>query len=211
MSAVFQINGWQSGFLQVLPAVQTHAQIRFRHLPAVHRQEAVQECIAAACQSYQLLAAKGRLDVARPSTLATYAVRHVQNGRHVGGHQDSARDPLSPVAQRRHGVRVVSLDSRRGIGRSTGWRQVAVEGRRADVPELAAFRVDFAEWLRMLTRRDRKIISAMATGERTKDLAERFRLSQARISQLRGQYERMWNAFQGQTTAFSRCRAGSPA
>src|SRR6186997_2105178 len=101
---------WQPGFLQLLPAVQTHAQIQFRRLPAIHREEAVQEAIAAACLTYQLAAARGKLDVVRPATLADFAVRHVRTGRHVGGSQDAAKDVLSPVCQRRRGVRVVSYD-----------------------------------------------------------------------------------------------------
>src|SRR4051812_23694957 len=49
--------GWQAGFLSVLPAVRTHAKVRFRRLPRDRREEAVQEAIASACASYWLLAA----------------------------------------------------------------------------------------------------------------------------------------------------------
>lgn len=74
MSAVPQTAGWQAGFLNLLPAVQTHAQIQFRHLPLEQREDAIQEAIASACVSYQILAAEGRLHVAHPGTLATFAV-----------------------------------------------------------------------------------------------------------------------------------------
>ena len=94
MSAATQMSNWQVGFMTVLPAVHKHAKIQFRKLPAAQREDAIQETIAAAVVSYQKLASNGQLHVARPSTLATYAVLHVRSGRHVGGHQDAAGDVM---------------------------------------------------------------------------------------------------------------------
>ena len=188
MSAVPQTAGWQTGFLNLLPAVQTHAKIQFRHLPLEQREDAVQEAIASACVSYQLLAAKGRLHVAHPGTLATFAVNFVRNGRHVGGSQDAANDVLSPVARRLHGVRVGA----------DGWKQIAVADRKVPIPDTVAFRVDFAEWLRSQGQRDRKIIAAFIRGERTMTVAGRFGITEGRVSQLRRKYERAWRMFQGE-------------
>lgn len=83
-------DSWQDGFLAILSRVQNHAQIKFRHLRIDQRQESIAEAIAAACISYHRLAALGRLRCAHPSTLANYAVKHVNSDRHVGGSQDSA-------------------------------------------------------------------------------------------------------------------------
>ena len=202
MSAVFQPRGWQVGFLNVLPAVETHAKIQFRHLPLEQREEAIQEAIASACVSYKLLASKGRLHDANPSMLATFAVNFVRNGRHVGGHQDAARDVLSPRCQRRHGVRVVSCHRPRLVTRSgsggIGWQQQTIADRNDPIPDTAAFRIDFARWLKTLTHRDRRIIAAFVRGERTMDVAERFAVTQGRVSQLRRKYEREWTKFQGE-------------
>jgi DNA-binding CsgD family transcriptional regulator len=184
--------------LNILPAIQTHAKIRFRKLPAERRDDAIQEAIAAACVNYQLLAARGQLDVAHPSTLADFAVRHVRIGRHVGGRQDPAKDVLSPVARDRHGVRVHSYHCHCSGDGTDGWRQVAIAERKASIPDTAAFRIDFGEWLRTLTRRDRKIIFAFVRGERTSAVAERFGISEGRVSQLRRKYEHLWQAFQRQ-------------
>ena len=49
MSTMLQTTGWQRGFLRILPAVQTHAQIQFRNLPPHRREDAIQEAIASAC------------------------------------------------------------------------------------------------------------------------------------------------------------------
>jgi DNA-binding NarL/FixJ family response regulator len=188
MSASISTSDWQSGFLAVLPTVEANAQIQFRRLPAEQRKEAVQEAIAAAAVSYQTLVAKGRAHDAHPSTIATHAVQHVRSGRHVGGSQEAARDVMSSVARRRHGFK---LD----LGNCDGLQNMLTASGRADVPDLAAFRVDFDRWFSMLTRRDQKIISAIASGDCTKTVAERFGISPARVSQLRRRYERQWLVF----------------
>jgi hypothetical protein len=83
MSSIPQVTGWQAGFLSMLPAVQTHAMIQFRKLPAEKREEAIAETIAAACTQYQRAAAQGKLHAVRPGMLADFAVRHTRTGRHV--------------------------------------------------------------------------------------------------------------------------------
>lgn len=188
--------GWQAGFLAVLPAVEIHAKIQFRHLPLERREDAIQEAIAAACVSYQLLAAQGRLHVAHPGTLATFAVKHVNSGRHVGGSQDAARDAVSPVAQARHGFKTASYD--RFDDDSGGWRQLTLADRKHPIPDTAAFRIDFARWLRTLTRRDRRIVASLIVGDGTGAVASRFGITPGRVSQLRLEYERRWKVFQGE-------------
>jgi DNA-binding NarL/FixJ family response regulator len=156
----------------------------------------VQEAIAAAVIAYRRLAAQGRLHVAYPSSIATNAVRHVRNGRHVGGHQEAAKDVLSPACQQRHGVHVQSYHVARD-GDHDGWQEVAIADRKASVPDLVAFRIDFAEWLHSHTSRDRQIILTLASGERTRAVAKRFDISEGRVSQLRRRYEQDWRAMQG--------------
>lgn len=188
---------WQQDFMTILPAITTHAKIKFRGLPAEQREEAIQEAIAAACANYQQLAVSGQLHVAYPSTLADFAVRHVCQGRHVGGCQDRAKDVLSPKAQRRHGFQVASYHDQHPAGRGVSWRNMLIATRRESIPDVAAMRVDFAVWLKTLARRDRRIILALVAGERPSALADRFGVSNARISQLRRRYEREWHVFQG--------------
>jgi hypothetical protein len=147
------------------------------------------------------LAAQGKLHHASASTLATYAVKQARSGRHVGGHQDAARDAMSPKCQRRHGVQVFSyqqhrLPPRGGVG-NLGWQQLVIADRKDPIPDTAAFRIDFAEFLHTLTRRDRRIIAALIRGERTMDVADRFGITPGRVSQLRRIYEQSWAQFQG--------------
>jgi hypothetical protein len=191
-------SNWQAGFMSILPTVQTTAKIRFRRLPAAQREEAIQETIAAACMHYQLAAAQGKLHAVRPGPLADFAVRHVRTGRHVGGSQDAAKDVMSPVCHQRHGVRMHSYHADRSACGTDGWRQVAIADRKDPIPETAAFRIDFARWLRTLARRDRRIIAAFTSGEGTAAVAGRFGISPGRVSQLRRLYEQRWHCFHGE-------------
>ena len=123
---------WQQNFMTILPAITNHARIRFRHLPRERREDAIQEAIAAACDGYQKLAVNGQLHVAYPSTLADFAVRHVRQGRHVGGHQDTPKDVLSPKAQRRqppHCRRMIGVQGRVTKTRQRGDTQTLTTGR----------------------------------------------------------------------------------
>jgi hypothetical protein len=198
MSSVPQVSGWQAGFLSMLSAVETHAKIQFRRLPAAKREEAIQETIAAACVHYQLAAAQGKLHAVHPGTLAGFAVRHTRTGRHVGGVQDRTKDVLSPTCHRRYGVQVEGIYANRSCHGIAGWRQVAISDRKVPVPDLAAFRIDFARWLKTLCHRDRRIIAALVAGNGTAVVADQFGTTAVRISQLRRKYENLWAIFHGE-------------
>jgi hypothetical protein len=71
-------------------------------------------------------------------------------------------------------------------------------GKRATPADVAACRIDFAEWLRRLTARLRRIALALAAGETTSAAARMFGVSPARISQIRDLLKRSWEAFQGE-------------
>jgi len=195
--SVRRFEDWHAGFLAVLPAIQTHAGILLRHLPFERRQEAIQEAVASAYVSYLRLAAKGRRDIAHPSTLAAFAVGHVRSGRHVGGSQDPARDVLSRVAHARHDFRTCSYHEY--VARGGEWRRFAFTRGQALIPDRVAFRIDFNRWLKSLSGRDHQIVTALMSGERSWAVAERFDLSAGRVSQLRRRYERQWKIFQGET------------
>jgi len=180
----------------MLPAVVTHAAIQFHRLSPEAREDATAEAIASACVSYRHAAEMGKLSKVKPSTLADFAVRHVRAGRHVGGRQDAAKDVMSPKAQGRHGFITGSLTS--DDLRAGGWRTIAVEDRRCSVADLACFRVDFARWLRTLTRRNRRILAALIAGHRQCAIARHFNLSPTWVCELRAKLRREWMVFQGE-------------
>ena len=186
---------WQSGFLSLLPTVETHAEISFRRLSAEKKEDAVQEAVAAACVSYRLAGREGEAPRRLPQHhrhLRRQTRPQRQARRGPPGH--AAKDALSPVVHRRHGVRVRWHG---GWTELEGWKRVLVADRNEAIPDTVAFRMDFGDWLGTLNGRDREVCLALAEGGRTRDVAERFKLSEARISQLRRRFERDWQVFQG--------------
>ena len=193
-------------FLLILPRINLHARIAFRHLPpGPKRDDALAEATGLAWKWYVRLVERGKDPHKFPSTLASYATRAVRSGRKVCG-QEKAKDVLSPLAQQRHHFSVESLPSstaasHQRLGTIHGQRHVdAYEDRLKDntltpVPEQAAFRVDWPTWLATRTARDREIIQEMGKNERTQDLASKFGVSPARISQLRRDYHQDWCGF----------------
>jgi hypothetical protein len=186
---------WHAGFLKLLPAIRRHARISFRRLPAGTREEAVSEVVADAFIAYARLHSMGKSHLAYGTALARYGVGHFREGRRVGG-QANANDVTSGRCLRKNGVVVEPLwqrDPRRG-----GWREIVVEDGQSGPAEIAAMRLDFADWLKTLSARDRRIAERLAIGESTATAARMFRVSRGRISQLRREFFEGWHKFVGE-------------
>jgi hypothetical protein len=81
------------------------------------------------------------------------------------------------------------------------WEEIVIEDRRAGPAEIAACRIDFASWLRLLPVRLRKIALTLADGETTSDAAKKFNVTPARVSQIRLWLKESWVRFQGEADA----------
>jgi hypothetical protein len=187
-------------FLAHLPRFEAHARFAFRRLGCPHaRADRVAETIGLAWRHFAALARRGKRPEEFVTTLALRCSQAVKAGRRLAG-CETGQDVLSPVAQVRHGVSVVRLpDHDREFDRHPLPGELAealTDNTKSAVPEQAAFRVDFPRWRASLRRRDRKILDALAGGERTADAARRFKLSPGRISQLRREFEQSWREFQ---------------
>src|SRR5262245_60092421 len=98
-----------AAFLVVLPRIEAHGHVYFRHLKCSHRkEEALAEMRALAWKWFLRLLQRGKNPSEFVSALAVYAAKAVNSGRRVCG-VEKAKDVLSPVAQRRHGFAVESL------------------------------------------------------------------------------------------------------
>jgi len=197
-------------FLTLLPRIETHARVVFRGLAVVDREEAIAEAVAAAYVAYRRLRERGIDPVQEfPSMMASYAVLQVKDGRHVGS-KASSKDVLSPKAQRKHGFKVqpLPISTRRAHeevhSTLSGQRDMDVfeerlhDNRRTPVPEQAAFRIDWPEFMRSLTDRDRRLAKFLSLGNSAKQAAEKFHVSQGRVTQLRQGWCREWRARQGE-------------
>ena len=189
---------WHAGFLAMMPIIQTHAKIAFRHLDAEACEEAIQEVVCNACRAYSRLAELNKIGLAYPGALARFGVAQAKDGRKVGGRLN-VRDVLSVHCQRKKGITVETLD--KFDKEEDAWQEVLVEDRNAGPAEVAATRIDFTTWLQVLPRRLRKIAAFLANGETTTAAAKRFRISQGRISQIRGELFLAWRRFQGEEPA----------
>jgi len=191
---------WHAGFLAMLPKIVTCARVAFRAYAAEAKEDAVQQVVANALVAYVRLAELDKLAAAFPTVLARFAIAQVRDGRMVGT-QANAKDVLSYYARRRKGFIVQRLDV---FDEAEGeWREAVVEDCQTPVPDQVAFRIDFPEWLAMLSRRDRRIATRMAVGGTTNELARQFRLTAGRISQKRQELFASWREFHGEPVPLS--------
>jgi DNA-directed RNA polymerase specialized sigma subunit len=123
-----------------------------------------------------------------------HAIKQVKDGRRVGSRLN-VREVLSKYAQQHKGFVVESLDH--FDEEENAWQEVVVEDRHAGPADIARVRCDFSDWLKSLKRRDRRIAQSLAIGERTQNVAKRFKVSAGRISQLRTELAESWRQFVG--------------
>jgi hypothetical protein len=196
-------------FLLLLPRVELHGRIYFRHLRSHQKADALQEMRALAWQWFLRLHQRGRDPADFLTGFVTLLARAVNSGRRLAG-MARAKDVLNPATQRRNGFHVERLPSSTLASHERLYAEVygqelhdAFEERLRDntitpVLDQVAFRIDFPAWLRTLTGRERRLIRAMARNERTLDLSRQFEVSPARISQLRREFFEGWRRFCGQ-------------
>ena len=186
---------WHQAFVAMMPIIETHARVSFRHLDPEAREEAVQEVVCNALKAYVRLVQLKKAAIAYPTVLAKYGVAQVKDGRKVGG-KLNVLDISSEYCQKRKGVVVERLDL--FDDEENSWKEaVVVDTRSAPVPNIVSFRVDFADWLKSLCRRDRRIAESLVLGNRTTDVARRFKVCAGRVSQLRRELAESWRAFVG--------------
>ena len=183
-----------AAFLAMLPTIRRSAQIAFRKLPPELRHDLIAEVVANSFVAFARLVERGQADRALATPLARYAIAQIRVGRRVGSRLRIG-DALSNYAQYHKQFSVERLDH---FSDEDGcWGEVLVEDRRATPADVAVCRIDFAEWLRRLTARLRKIALALAAGETTSAAARMFGVSPARISQFREILKKSWEEFQG--------------
>jgi hypothetical protein len=184
----------QTRFLAVLPRIETHARIYFRHLKCLHqRDEALAECLALAWWWFIRLVRRGKNPEAFISVLADFAARAVSSGRRLCG-QEKVNEVLSPVAQRRHGFTVQRLHPC-GSPPGSPWDDALKDNTQTPVPSQVIFRVEFPIWRSRRNKRDQRIIDRLLLGERTGAVAQAFNLSPGRVAQLRRHFHADWLRF----------------
>ncbi len=183
-------------FLAIYPQILRHAFFAFRGVKDPGRfDDCVQETLALCWLWSCRLLEKGKDARDFPTTLASYATRHVRSGRRFAGGKLGLKDALNPVAQAAHGFTTQSLPEHQNAAGPAAWMEQLVDQPSSRVAELAAFRIDFPAWLASLSDRNRRIAEDLAGGESTQDLARQHRLSPGRISQMRRELNADWREF----------------
>jgi hypothetical protein len=184
----------QNRFLAVLPRIERHAQIYFRHLKCPHqREEALAECLALCWWWFVRLVRRGKNPEDFITVLADFAARAVSSGRRLCG-QQKATEVLSPVAQRRHGFTVQRLHPCASPPGSP-LNDALKDNTQTPVPSQVFFRVEFPIWRSRRNKRDQRIIDRLLLGEQAGAVAHAFDLSPGRIAQLRRQFHADWLRF----------------
>jgi hypothetical protein len=208
-----------SRFLLLLPRIEAHARIFFRGLRCpVKQEDKVQECVALGWKWFLRLTERGKDVFAFPTAFAALLARAVRCGRKLCG-QEKSKEVLSFVAQQRHGFRVELLPQStrcphedlyadpHGQALHDAFEERLRDNTLTPVLDQVAFRLDFPAWLKTLTARERRLVRAMAQGERTTDLSKEFEVSPGRISQLRRELRDDWLRFQGEQAPSHKQRA----
>lgn len=181
-------------FLTILPRIELHAQIFFRHVKCPNKKsDCIAEVIAIAWKWFRRLAEKGKDATQFVSALARLAARAVNSGRRLCG-QSKAKDVLNEQTQQRCSFTVSSLPNGSSLNGNV-FDEALAENTVSPVPEQVAFRLDFPAWRLTRYERDRRLIDELMVGERTLDVARKHGLSPARISQLRREFHDDWSTF----------------
>jgi hypothetical protein len=197
VSAPAPLNPLHAGFLSVLPRIEQHGRVCFRHLKCpTRREDAVAEMVALSWLWFVRLAGKGKDATRFPSALATYAARAVRAGRKLAG-KVRAGDVLSPVAQSRCGFTVSSLPGHSTLS-GNPLDEALTDNTKSPVPDQVSFRIDWPCWVATRTERDRRIVTDLMLSERTSDVANRYALTAGRVSQLRAHFRDDWMRFLGE-------------
>lgn len=185
--------GWKRRFLELLPRIRNYARFAFRSLNASEREEAVAEVVAGAFCAFRRLVQLGKSELAYAVPLARYGVAQYRTGRRVASRMN-AGDVLSPININRKRVQIVSLNPPVS---DNSWAEGLVDNTQSPVPDQAAFRIDFPQWLKQLSERDRRLAEFLAVGNSPSVTATKTGLSRGRVSQLREELRTSWQAFHG--------------
>jgi hypothetical protein len=194
----------ETTFLLLLPRIETHARVYFRHLRCTHKKDdAIAETVAVAWKWYVRATQRGK-DISQfVGAFASFAARAVRSGRRVCG-QEKAKDVLSPLAQMRRSFTVASLPET-SSQEGNVFDEALRDNMQTPIPEQVAFRHDFPAWCRTRPDRDRRVIRDLMAGERTMEVADRHGLTAGRISQLRREFHNDWLAFCDELPATAAC------
>ena len=182
-------------YVELAPGIRNYVRKRFEECRDPNSlDELVQSVQVYSWESIRSLARKGRLCDAYATVLANYGIRKYLTGR-VGGIPSNSTDVLGERCKYLNRAKVKNYGLCEHVTDSFESEATANDGR-YPVHRTVGLKIDFFEnWLTKQTPRDQRIIKDMAMGETTNDLARKYGVSAASISQYRRKYAESWYAF----------------
>jgi hypothetical protein len=194
------LDALQAAFLAILPKIELHAQIAFRHLKCPDKKsDAIAEAVALAWHWYVRLAQRGKDAADFVVALTRFAARRVRAGRRLCG-VENGKDVLSGRTQRHYAFTVATLPAFSTL-EGTPLEEALQDNTVSPVPDQAAFRIDFPEWLGTLTDRDQRLLQDLAMGHRTEVVARKYGVTPGAVSHRRRDFHRAWQRFLGELCA----------
>jgi hypothetical protein len=187
---------WHRPLLAILPRIQHYARRSFAGRGRQVREEAVAEVVGHATHAVRNLVLAGKDPLQFAGSIAFFAVLRAKSGRLVAGACD--HDIFSPVAQERGGFVVHGLQDDNSID-TPGWKAAVVQDDKRCTPaDLCCFKLDFADWLGTLSRKDRRLATRLAVGDRPGQIARRVQRSPAWVTKWRKALRKNWLRFRGE-------------
>jgi len=194
---VSSLNQVHADFLAALPRILRHAKCCFRHIHCRHRKaDCVSEVVSLCWKWWLRVIERGKDPSQFVSVMATFAARAVRCGRRLCG-KLKAKDVMNEATQQRRGFTVSKLPDYSTLDTNPLVEALA-ENTVSPILDQVQVRCDLPAWLRTRCKRDRAMAKQMMLGERTQALARMFKLSEARVSQLRHQFHEDWEHFTGE-------------
>jgi hypothetical protein len=174
------------GFVRILSDLRPLLYWSFKYEKPEQRSESVSEAIAFAFVMYKSARESGKQLDARP--LAHYAALRVKSGaRFCGTHRLDATNSQTLHGRRPFDCRSLAQTSETLIADRKGhW----------PVSDQVAFRIDWTEFSKQCSRRDRFIMSRLAAGYRRNEVAQELDVTPPAITQRMNQVRHRWQAFQ---------------
>jgi DNA-directed RNA polymerase specialized sigma24 family protein len=181
-------------FLAHLPRIEAHARFAFRRVGCPHaRADLEAETVALAWRDFVRLTERGKNPDQFITTLATRCSQAARSGRRVAGGFRKREAMPQRGTSRRALVRIPFADAEY---KELGWLSDALrEDVRTPVPSRVAFVIDFKAWRAALTKKSRRMLDALAAGGKTCEVAQKFGVCPARVSQMRRELAQGWREF----------------
>jgi hypothetical protein len=188
-------------FEAALPSMDSVIRHFFRNCPPRHRADALADARAALWAAWYSLIRRGKdpLEIGIAG-IAARCCLFTRAGRKLGNEKRSrgCLDVFDTRAQRRLGLRILSLDRDEETVTRDGWRLWLAENNRVTPADEAAFRLDFGRWLSGLPERKRQMAELLSEGHETGVVARMLDVTPGAVSQSRTWLELSWRAFQGE-------------